>query len=111
MAVSIDSSLRLTTVMGTAGSWAPGFSAEMAGSFHTVMAPLKIFAIVGPSIVRSSTPESWYGIVTGWTTSGSCRTSHPGTVSSSARSGRSVTAMSVVPSRNSWMPAPVPTGS
>src|SRR5690625_3970576 len=51
-----DSSLRNTTWMGGAGSVASGLRAPIAGSSQLVMAPLKIFAVVGPSRIRLSTP-------------------------------------------------------
>ncbi|SHT81239.1 Uncharacterised protein [Mycobacteroides abscessus subsp. abscessus] len=56
LSVVPDSSLRNTTWIGSAGSEAPGLRAASAGSFHVVIAPLKILAAVGPSRTSASTP-------------------------------------------------------
>ena len=45
-AVVPDSSERCTGVMSVSGRSAPGFVAAIAGSFHFVISPLKIFAVV-----------------------------------------------------------------
>src|SRR6476661_3782099 len=44
-----DSSERWTTVMFDDGRLTPGFIFAMAGSFHFLIFPRKMFAIVGPS--------------------------------------------------------------
>src|SRR6202011_1140467 len=59
LSVVPDSSLRKTTWIGSPGSETPGFSAATAGSFHVVMAPLKILAAVGPSSPLAATPGGW----------------------------------------------------
>src|SRR5919205_1085414 len=48
-------SLRWTTVIWRSGSDFPLFSFLMAGSFHFLILPRKMFAIVGPSRCR------WFG--------------------------------------------------
>ena len=55
-AVVPDSSERWTGVMSVSGRSAPGLSAAMAGSFHFVISPLKIFAVVSGASCRLSTP-------------------------------------------------------
>ena len=49
MAVVPEPSERWATAIGVFGSDIPGFSAAMAGSFHTVIPPEKIFPMVWPS--------------------------------------------------------------
>ena len=44
-----EESERWTTVIDVLGSLTPGFSAAIAGSFHFLTVPRKMFAIVGPS--------------------------------------------------------------
>src|SRR3954471_24261940 len=56
LSVVPDWSLRNTTWIGRSGSGAPALSAAIAGSFQFLMAPLKIFAVVGPSRFREVTP-------------------------------------------------------
>src|SRR5450755_1643064 len=49
MAVVPDPSERWATAMGVLGRVIPGFKALIAGSFHIVMPPEKIFPTVSPS--------------------------------------------------------------
>src|ERR1700753_923102 len=56
LSVVPDWSLRNTTWMGRSGSAVPALSAVIAGSFHVLMVPLKIFAVVGPSRFSEVTP-------------------------------------------------------
>ncbi len=56
-AVVPDSSERCTGVMSVSGRFAPGLSAAIAGSFHFVISPLKIFAVTSGESCRLSTPE------------------------------------------------------
>jgi hypothetical protein len=51
-----ESSERCTAVIAVPGSWASGLSATRAGSFHVVMAPLKMPATVAGERLSSSTP-------------------------------------------------------
>src|SRR5437764_14960953 len=44
-----EESERWTTVIDVLGSLTPGFSAAIAGSFHFLTVPRKMFAIEGPS--------------------------------------------------------------
>ena len=52
-----ESSARCTGVIAVAGSVASGLSAAMAGSFHVVMAPEKMPAIVAGVRFSESTPR------------------------------------------------------
>jgi hypothetical protein len=56
LSVVPDSSLRNTTWIGSFGNATPGLSAWIAGSFHVVIAPLKILAAVAPSRLSELTP-------------------------------------------------------
>jgi len=47
-----DSSERCTTVIESPGSVTPGFSFAIAGSFHFLIFPRKMSAIVAPSSLR-----------------------------------------------------------
>jgi hypothetical protein len=51
-----DSSLRCTTVIGVSGNSASGFCSAIAGSFHSVISPVKTWAMVSPSMFTVSTP-------------------------------------------------------
>jgi hypothetical protein len=54
-----DSSERWQTVMPLSGRLTPALSLAIAGSFHFLIFPRKMFAIVGPSIFAPfSTPET-----------------------------------------------------
>src|SRR5262245_27483432 len=60
-----DSSDRCTTEIGVFGSCVPWFNAWIAGSFHDVMSPMKIFAAVSPSSLSPLwRPETLYAITT-----------------------------------------------
>ena len=48
-AVVPDESERCTTVIAVLGSFMPGLSLAIAGSFHVLILPRKMSAIVGPS--------------------------------------------------------------
>ena len=52
-----ESSERCTGVIVVLGSLAPGLSAAIAGSFHFVILPLKMSAIVGAESWSLSTPS------------------------------------------------------
>src|SRR6185437_9748998 len=56
LSVVPDWSLRNTTWIGRSGRVVPAFSAATAGSFHVLIVPLKIFAVVGPSKFSEVTP-------------------------------------------------------
>ncbi|COY57004.1 Uncharacterised protein [Mycobacterium tuberculosis] len=51
-----DLSLRKITLIGVGGRSVPELRAWICGSFHTVMVPLKILAVVGPSRFSVLTP-------------------------------------------------------
>jgi hypothetical protein len=55
-AVVPESSERCTAVIAVSGRSTPSFRAAIAGSFHVVISPWKILAIVGESSWSSSTP-------------------------------------------------------
>ncbi len=52
-----DLSERTTGVIAVAGSVASGFWSAIAGSFHVVISPAKIFASVSASRSSESTPS------------------------------------------------------
>src|SRR5664279_3190387 len=56
LSVVPDSSLRKTTLIGSAGSVAVALSALISGASQVLTVPLKILATVGPSRTRPSTP-------------------------------------------------------
>src|SRR3954447_6882623 len=58
LSVVPDSSERWIVEIADAGSFAPEFWAAIAGSFHLVILPAKILAIVGASSCRLSTPSA-----------------------------------------------------
>src|SRR6516165_361865 len=68
LAVVPELSLRCTTVILVLGSFADGLSALIAGSFHVVIAPEKILAIVSAERRSFETPETLYETVIGATT-------------------------------------------
>src|ERR1700722_1298472 len=72
LSVVPDSSARKTTWIGSAGIAKPLFSASIAGSFHWVMAPLKILATVGPSRASEATVLRLKVTAIGPKTSGRC---------------------------------------
>src|SRR6201995_4731999 len=51
-AVVPEESERCTTVMAVLGSFNPGLSLVIAGSFQVLILPLKMSAVVGPSSLR-----------------------------------------------------------
>src|SRR5450755_3709780 len=51
-AVVPDESERCTTVIFVLGSFIPGLSLAIAGSFQVLILPRKMFAVVGPSSLR-----------------------------------------------------------
>lgn len=58
LSVVPDESERTIGVMFASGSSAPSLRAAMAGSFHVVIEPLKIFAAVSAFSTSSSTPST-----------------------------------------------------
>src|ERR1700691_4127668 len=60
-----EESERTAMVIGVLGRLTPGLSALMAGSFHVLIWPWKIFAIVVGSSLRLLTPDRLYAIVIG----------------------------------------------
>jgi hypothetical protein len=54
----------LARVATIAGSATPGLSFAIAGSFHTLISPAKIRAIVVGDSASAATPSRWYAIVT-----------------------------------------------
>src|SRR5665648_656765 len=56
LSVVPDSSERKKTLMSCAGGVTPGLMAAIAGSFHLVMAPLKILAVTAGVRISFSTP-------------------------------------------------------
>src|SRR4051794_35614462 len=108
-----DSSERWTTVMFDEGRLTPAFSFAIAGSFHFLIFPRKMLAIVGPSSFRPPlTPWRLYetviapnavGMWTGWPFFSAA-------VSSSSFIGGSLPAKSVLLLVRSEMPWPEPTG-
>ena len=66
MNVVPDPSERCTTAIAVLGSLMPGLSFAIAGSFHFVISPRKILAMVGPS--STSSPGLMPGKLTSGTT-------------------------------------------
>ena len=62
-----ESSARCTGVIAVLGSFTPELSAAMAGSFHFLILPLKIFAMVSADICRLVTPGRLKAIAIGLT--------------------------------------------
>ena len=65
-----EASARCTTVMSVLGSVTPGLSAAIAASFHFVICPLKILAIVAALSCSELTPLRLYDTVIGAATIG-----------------------------------------
>src|SRR5580698_2100194 len=57
LSVVPDWSLRNTTWIGRLGNAVPALRAVIAGSFHVLIVPLKIFAVVAPSRFSEVTPS------------------------------------------------------
>src|ERR1700752_414787 len=60
-----EESERTAMGIGVPGRLAPGLSAAMAGSFHVLIWPWKIFALTVGSSFRLLTPDRLYAIVIG----------------------------------------------
>ncbi len=65
-----EASARCTVTMLVLGSEAPALSAAIAGSFHFVTVPMKIFATVDGLSFSESRPLTLYDTVIGATTVG-----------------------------------------
>src|SRR5712691_8015794 len=70
LAVVPDESERWAMVIAVLGSEAPGLSAMIDGSFHVLILPSKMPAMVGPDNCSLLTPDRLYETVTGAITSG-----------------------------------------
>src|SRR5919204_189644 len=105
-----DSSERCTVWIGVEGRGTPGFSRAMAGSFHFVMSPRKIEAVVGPSSFSPvCRPGTLYASDTAPRTTGSWTTPAPlNPCMSEDCSGASESAKSTVLDCRSSMPPPDP---
>src|ERR1700747_3223883 len=64
-AVVPEESERTARLMGVLGSLTPGLIAAIAGSFHFLILPWKMFAMVCASSFRLLTPDRLYDIVMG----------------------------------------------
>src|ERR1700742_126467 len=101
------------TLMSSSGRLLLPFNAVIAGSFHLVMAPLKILASVGASHVRSSVDLTLNVIAIGPKTAGRFHASLPpqrclAPAYSSPLSGESEPPKSVLAPMKSETPAPDP---
>src|SRR6266568_5291821 len=65
LAVVPDESERWAMVMAVLGRVTPGLSALIAGSFHALILPAKMPAMVGPDSFRLLTPDRLYETVIG----------------------------------------------
>src|ERR1700730_6209625 len=72
-AVVPEESERTARLIGVLGRLTPGLSALIAGSFHLVILPWKMFAMVGASSFRLLTPDRLYDIVIGPSMTGKYR--------------------------------------
>jgi hypothetical protein len=113
LSVVPDSSERWYGWIWRSGSFAPGFSFAMAASFQFLILPSKIFARVGASRTRFSTPERLYATAIGPATIGRSMPWPPvqtflEAVTSSGFSAESEPAKATVPCVNAVMPAPEP---
>src|SRR4051812_17334661 len=106
-----DSSERWTTVMLAPGRLAPELSLAIAGSFHFLILPRKMFATVGPSSLRSlGTPLWLYETVIAPKNIGTWTTSpFVNVLRSSGVSAGSLPANAAVPAASAATPAPEPT--
>src|SRR6185436_4161454 len=77
LSVVPDESERRAIVIAVSGSDTPEFCPAMAGSFHFVILPWKMFASVGPSSWSLSTPDRLYATAIGLMTTGKYRTLPP----------------------------------
>ena len=95
--------------MSVSGSFTPGLTLAIAGSFHLTTLPRKMSASSGPvNLISADTPASWYTGTTAPSTVGRCRIL-PG----AAWSWSVVIGPSVAPKNTVWlvswrMPAPEP---
>src|SRR3954470_19037829 len=101
--------------MSASGSVAPAFSAAIAGSFHFLICPLKIFASTSPLTTSLSAPSTLNAIATGPKTSGRFHASPPPQRSTalatwSSLSAESEPAKSTCLAMNWSTPAPEPVG-
>src|SRR3954466_2018214 len=94
-----EPSERWTTAMDLEGSVAPLLSAAIFGSFHVVMSPWKMPAIVSALSLSESTPDTLNDTVIGEPTVGKYRTSPPLNVGLSA----SLMRLSVPANCTTWL--------
>ena len=115
LSVVPEESLRWKVWIVVAGSVVPELSAAIAGSFHLVILPEKICAIVGADSCRLVTPLRWYATAIGPTTIGRS-TAWPDLQRLSAEvlsepfSGESEPAKTIWPWLKLVTPAPDPVG-
>ena len=87
LAVVPEGSERWTGMMSASGSATPEFSAVIAGSFHFVIWPRKILAVVSPSSFSLVTPDRLYDSVIGPATVGNSSVAPPWYLEASAAGG------------------------
>src|SRR5476649_300449 len=83
LSVVPESSERKKTLMGSAGRVTPGLSAAIAGSFHVLMTPLKIFAVTAGVRISLSTPLTLKATAIGPVTMGKFQAGDPQVLSAS----------------------------
>src|SRR5450631_386641 len=115
-----EESERKKTLMAVAGRVMPGLMAAIAGSFHLVITPLKIFAVTAGVRISLLTPLTLYATAMGPVTMGMFQAGEPQAVSAAACSVPGVPATSTLfsaesdPAKATWpavnclMPAPEP---
>src|SRR5450830_333565 len=109
MEVGPEPSARWTTWIAVDGSVTPGLSAAMAGSFHFVIVPRNIFAIVAPSRLSGFvTSGRLYETTTAPRQVGSWMNGAETLAGSEASSDTSVTPKSTVLEMNCCTPPPEP---
>src|SRR6201996_6739866 len=100
--------------MGSAGNGTSAFNVRIAGSFQLVIAPLKIFAAVGPFKRSELSPLTLKAIPIGENVTGICHAGEPqrwfASLYSFSSSGESERAKSVRFSVNSRIAVPEPFG-
>src|SRR5581483_3403031 len=105
-----EESERTAVVIAVLGRLTPGLSAAIAGSFHFVMSPWKIFAMTVGSSFRLLTPDRLYDRVIGPITTGKYSTVLPANSDASlAGMGESEPAKLTVPAARLDRPVPEPT--
>src|SRR5450631_615469 len=84
LSVVPDESERKKTLIAVAGRVTPGLMAAIAGSFHLVMTPLKIFAVTAGVRISLSTPLTLYATAMGPVTMGMFQAGEPHVLSALA---------------------------